>query len=82
MNAINFYFRCKMLFSEFSDLPDRSTRKRKNQRVTRSGRGRRKAESSDDSESEDEEVGLHSWEEVQQLLFSFMKGRLCCNGFF
>lgn len=50
-----------MLFSEFSDLPDRSTRKRKNQqRVTRSGRGRRKEESSDDSESEDEEVCLQS----------------------
>ena len=49
-------FRCKNLFSEFSDLPERSTRKRKNQRVTRSGRGRRKQESSDESESDDEEV--------------------------
>jgi len=49
--------KCKGLFSEFSDLPARSTRKRKNQRVTRSGRGggRRKDESSDESESDEDE---------------------------
>jgi len=58
--------KCKMLFSEFSDLPDRSTRKRKNQRVTRSGRGRRKAESSDDSESEDEEESDQSLDEAEE----------------
>ena len=44
-----------MLFEEFSDLPERSTRKRKNNRVTRSARGRRKDESSDESQSEDED---------------------------
>jgi hypothetical protein len=62
-------FRCKPLLSEFSDLPARSTRKRKNQRITRSGRsgGRtRKDESSEDSESEDEEV-----------CFVFVKNFLC-----
>ena len=49
-----YYHRCKPLFSEFAELPDRVTRKRKNQRATR---GRvKKEESSDESASDEDEV--------------------------
>merc|ERR1719309_128328 len=53
--------KCKPLFAEFTELlPGRVNRKRKNQRLTRSGRGGgnrgRKDESSDESESEDEPI--------------------------
>merc|ERR1711962_46514 len=52
--------KCKPLFAEFTELlPGRVNRKRKNQRLTRSGRGGgnrgRKDESSDESESEDDD---------------------------
>jgi len=52
--------KCKPLFSEFNELPDRASRKRKNQRSTQRNSGRgggrvRKDESSDESDSNDDE---------------------------
>ena len=55
--------RCKPLFSEFAELPDRVTRKRKNQRTTR-GRVKKEA-SSDESASDEDEV------RVMQYIFSY-----------
>ncbi|XP_057302990.1 integrator complex subunit 3-like [Hydractinia symbiolongicarpus] len=74
--------KCKPLFAEFTELPTRSNRKRKNQRVTRSRRGGRvrKEESSEESESDDEDEDEESdedseEEEEEEVVETKTKGR-------